>query len=275
MLLKPAIYHLLIKTVSGLAFLQHICRMRYIIPFFLIIVMVVRPFTVDGQTTNQFSGWLAAFGRVGLNEKFSLYIESQLRSTNDIEQVQTILVRVGLNYDLKSNQILTVGYGYFSNRRTVDSVTGYVPENRIWEQYILNEAFNSNLHSITIQNRFRLEQRFIGQPEPVNGQLQTSSFEFAQRIRYFARMIVPFQKTPGGFKKGAFFSLQDEVFFNIGDLSVVNGKTFDQNRAYFSIGYRFSPKNDTEIGYMNQFVLNSGTARTINNIVQLATYIRL
>jgi Protein of unknown function (DUF2490) len=243
----------------------------------ILIILFLLPASIVsvGQTTHQFSGWLGAFGRVELKNNFSLHIESQLRSTNDLEQIQTLLFRVGLNYNIKPNQVLTVGYAYISNRRTVDGVSGYAPEDRIWEQFVLNEAFAFHEHSVSIQNRFRLEQRFIGSSEAEDDQLVTSGFNFVQRIRYFARMIAPFNKTVGGFKKGAFFSLQDEVFFNIGDVSVVNGKTFDQNRAYFSIGYRFSPKNDTEIGYMNQFILNNGTAKTINNIIQIATYIRL
>jgi hypothetical protein len=245
-------------------------RAVFILPFLLFF-----SFFVQSQTTHQFSGWLAAFGRVELKNNFSLHVESQLRSTNELEQIQTLLFRVGLNYNIKSNQILTFGYAYISNRRTVDGVSGYAPEDRIWEQFVLNEAFAFHAHNVSIQNRFRLEQRFIGQSAVEDDQLVTTGFDFVQRIRYFARMIAPFNKTPGGFKKGAFFSLQDEVFFNIGNVSVVNGKTFDQNRAYFSIGYRFSPKNDTEIGYMNQFILNRGTAKTINNIIQIATYIKL
>ena len=241
----------------------------------IIPILLLASFVVRAQTMHQFSGWLAAFGRVELKNNFSLHVESQLRSTNDIEQIQTLLFRVGLNYNIKSNQILTVGYAYISNRRTVDGFSGYAPENRIWEQFVLNEGLNFHSHTVSIQNRFRLEQRFIGQSEVEDDQLVTSGFDFVQRIRYFARMIAPFNKTPGGFKKGAFFSLQDELFFNIGNVSVVNGKTFDQNRGYISIGYRFSPKNDTEIGYMNQFILNKGTAKTINNIIQIATYIKL
>jgi hypothetical protein len=241
----------------------------------IILFLLNVSFVSQAQTTHQFSGWLGAFGRVELKNNFSLHVESQLRSTNDLEQIQTLLFRVGLNYNIKSNQILTVGYAYISNRRTVDGVSGYAPEDRIWEQFVLNESFAFHARNVSIQNRFRLEQRFIGQSVVEDDQLMTSGFNFVQRIRYFARMIAPFNKTPGGFKKGAFFSLQDEVFFNIGDVSVVNGKTFDQNRAYFSIGYRFSPRNDTEIGYMNQFILNKGIAKTINNIVQIATYIKL
>jgi hypothetical protein len=249
--------------------------MKWMMTVLLIAIFLYFPFILRAQTTNQFVGWLAAFGRIELKNKFSLHVESQLRSTDNIEQIQSVLLRVGLNYNLKSNQIITVGYAYISSRRTVDSVSGYGPEDRIWEQYVLNEAFSFHEHSITIQNRFRLEQRFIGQSVAEDGELVTSGFSFVQRIRYFARMIAPFAKSPGGFKKGGFFSLQDEVFVNIGDLSVVNGKYFDQNRAYLSIGYRFSQKNDTEIGYMNQFVLNKGTARTNNNVIQIATYIRL
>jgi hypothetical protein len=246
-----------------------------ILNIFFIFIYLSFPTVVNAQTTNQFSGWLAAFGRVELKNRFSLHIESQLRSTDNLQQVQGLLLRAGLNYNLKSNQIITVGYAYISSRRTVDGVSGYGPEDRIWEQFVLNEAFNFKERVITIQNRLRLEQRFIGQSVAENGQLVNSGFSFVQRIRYFARMIAPIAKSPNGFTKGMFFSLQDEVFVNIGDLSVVNGKYFDQNRAYFSVGYRFSPKNDTEIGYMNQFVLNQGTARTINNIVQIATYIKL
>ncbi len=241
----------------------------------LILISFCAPGTLSAQTTHNFNGWLAAFGRVELKNKFSLHIESQVRSSNDLEHVQGILLRAGLNYNLKSNQIITVGYAYISSRRTVDGVSGYGPEDRIWEQFVLNESFAFHEHNITIQNRFRLEQRFIGQSVAEDGELETSGFSFVQRIRYFARLIAPFAKSPGGFKRGVFFSLQDEVFVNIGDLSVVNGKYFDQNRAYFSIGYRFSPKNDTEIGYMNQYVLNQGTARTNNNIIQIATYIKL
>jgi len=231
---------------------------------------------LKAQTTTTFSGWLAEFGRVELGNKYSLHIEAQLRSTNEWENIQTLVLRGGLNYNLRPNQVITIGYGYFSNRRVIDGVTGYVPEDRIWEQYSFTESFSFHSHFVTIQNRFRLEQRFIGQASVQDNQLVTDSFAFAQRIRYFARMIVPLGKSAGNtFLKGTYISLQDEVFVNFGDISVVNGKYFDQNRAYFSIGYRFSAKNDTEIGYMNQYVLGQGSTRVSNNILQLATYIRL
>jgi hypothetical protein len=69
-------------------------------------------------------------------------------------------------------------------------------------------------------------------------------------------------------------SLQDEIFLNIQNADVTTGHFFDQNRAYVSIGYRTAPQFDIEVGYMNQFILGR-TNNVVNNIIQLATYIRL
>ena len=89
------------------------------------------PDILSAQTTNQFSGWLAAFGRVELKNRFSLHVESQLRSTDNIEHIQALIFRAGLNYNLKSNQIISSGYAFISGRRTVNGVSGYAPEDRI------------------------------------------------------------------------------------------------------------------------------------------------
>jgi len=54
---------------------------------------------------------------------------------------------------------------------------------------------------------------------------------------------------PRPFTQGFFAALQNEVFVNIGDPSPVNGKFFDQNRAYLAVGYRWSRQFDLEMGY--------------------------
>jgi hypothetical protein len=212
---------------------------------------------------------------VELKNRFSLRIESQFRSTNEWQGLQQWLIRLGLNYDIKRNQILTVGYGYFSTFRAVSGAEGYVPENRIWEQYVYEPVSNVKGHYIKFHNRVRLEQRFIGQPQNFVGQLETNSYAYAQRIRYLFRTIIPFAKTETDFTSGTYITFQDELFFNLGDQSVVNGHYFDQNRIYFALGYRFSPIIDWEIGYMNQIIQNTGSVKTSNNILQVATNIRL
>lgn len=245
------------------------------IAIFCILTLVIKG-SLYAQTVTNFSGWASVFSTTKLSSKFSLHLEAQVRSNNDWKEVQTVLLRTGLNYNIKTNQVVTVGYALIENHRSVDDVSGWGSEQRIWEQFILNTPFSLGNHFVSLQNRFRLEQRFISTSIVTGDELQTDGYVFSQRFRYFARAIYPFSPTPKqAFVHGTFFSLQDEIFVNLGDASGVNGKFFDQNRAYFSLGYRFSTKYDLEIGYMNQFVIRKGSLKTINNIIQFATYLRL
>jgi hypothetical protein len=253
-------------------------RAHVIIPCFVTLITGGLFFSnsAKAQTLNHFSGWAALFSTTKLSTKFSLHLEAQLRSNNEWKQVQTLIFRTGLNYLIKPNQIATVGYAIIGHHRIIDSISGWGPEQRIWEQFILNKAFSMLGHFVTVQNRFRLEQRWISRSTVSEDKLVTNDYVFAQRIRYFARTIYPFSPTPEKiFSKGSYFSLQDEIFFNLGNSSLSNGKLLDQNRAYFSLGYRFSTKYDLEIGYMNQVIAGRGSSKTINNIIQLAGYLRL
>jgi len=72
-----------------------------------------------------------------------------------------------------------------------------------------------------------------------------------------------------------FAALQDEVFLNLGNSDVTNGKFFDQNRFYLAIGYRLNEWYDVEAGYLNQYISGRDDRFTNNHVVQLAGYIRL
>ncbi|MBN9296053.1 MAG: DUF2490 domain-containing protein [Filimonas sp.] len=246
---------------------------RVVLILFSSAFFLLSSFRVYAQTQNHFSGWAALFGSFKLNNKFSIHFDGQVRSSDKWQEVQTVLIRPGLHYQVKKNQLATVGYAYVGHHRRIADVSGWGPEHRIWEQYIINQRFPVLERSSSFQHRFRLEQRFISKSVVSNNKLETDGHAFAQRLRYFARWVVPLKKT-ANFKQGTFVSLQDEVFVNIGDASGVNGKFFDQNRAYGSFGYRFSPKADLEVGYMNQFVAGRAN-NTSNNILQLAGYLRL
>jgi hypothetical protein len=183
-------------------------------------------------------------------------------------------LRPGLNYHISNKAIATLGYAYIGTNRTVSGISGWIPEHRIWEQFIYNQKFALSARSTTLQHRFRLEERFIGTAMVDGDELATDDYEFAMRLRYFARMIMPLQKTES-FTSGAFVAFQDEAFFNIkNNDKVTNGKVFDQNRAYVALGWRFSPKFDLEAGYMNQYVLGR-SLDVSNSIIQVAGYVRL
>lgn len=216
----------------------------------------------------QFSGWAASFNSIRLDERFSLHAEAQFRSAGQLEHLQHILLRGGLNVHF-GNKTATAGYGWIGTRLASDGFRQFVPEHRIWEQFIMKAQYGH----IPVQHRFRLEQRFLGQPETGPEGIEVNDFGYANRIRYFARAVIPLQKA-GSFQEGIFAALQNEVFLNFGNKRYVNGKTFDQNRAYAAFGYRFNPKFDLETGYLYQHA--AGRDRNLNNhIWQVAFYTRL
>jgi hypothetical protein len=218
---------------------------------------------------SQTSGWLATFNTFKTGKKTSIHNDIQWRSADEFQYTQTLLLRAGLNYHLNKKMTATAGYAFIHNYRSSGVADGYVPEHRIWEQFIYSHKWNK----LSIAHRFRLEQRFIGKTIVANNELKNDGTVYANRFRYFIRNVLPLNKQ-ATFNKGMFAALQNEVFLNFGNRQNLNGKTFDQNRLYGAFGYRFSKKFDVEAGYMNQYI-NGRTNDVNNHIAQIATYIRL
>lgn len=226
----------------------------------------------------QFTGWVASFNSFRLNDRFSVHAEAQVRSTDQLNQLQTLLLRTGINWHPAKRITLTTGYGYVQNRKLVGNVSGLAPEHRIWQQFLYTHPLAIGSAAAarkgSLSHRLRLEQRFLSKSFAENHELVHDGHVYANRIRYFFRNItplVPWSSTG----TGPFLGLQNEVFVNFGDLSGVNGETFDQNRAYAALGYRFHTSFDAEIGYMNQYVNGRNKAFTNNHILQVAGYVRL
>ena len=195
------------------------------------------------------------------NQKWGLQFDAQIRSADDWDHVRNTLIRPALQYFINKDHNVALGYLWQTTQNQVQGASNtFLHEHRIFEQYI----FNHKLSSIFASHRVRVEQRFIE---------RTNEDVFAQRFRYFFRLIQPLQKTAATFDRGVFVALQNEVFLNIQNKDQINKSVFDQNRLYLAGGYRFSKKIDLELGYMNQAVKNT-TNHTNNSIVQFAVYTR-
>ena len=224
-------------------------------------LFVVLFFLGQVQAQSQFSAWAASFNTIKLGEKTSFHFDGQFRSAAQVGDLQTILLRPGINFQLGKNLLLSGGYGFISNLASPAFDTKRVTEHRFWQQLIVSHK----LGHIATGHRFRVEQRLIP---------KVDERAYASRFRYFVRNILPLEKSER-FSKGLYMALQNEVFLNFGNTSVVNGKTFDQNRFYLATGHRLHPNLDLEIGYMNQYVDRGNTAFTNSHILQVASYLRL
>lgn len=213
------------------------------------------------QTEQQNAGWLMFLNSTKFNDKWGMHLDIQLRSADQWDGVRNFLFRPGVTYYLHKNSNVTAGYLLTNTFLKQEGATDNVlTEHRIWEQYILIHK----IKLVTLQHRFRLEQRFI---ERSQGDV------FAQRLRYFVRGIIPIVKTNEVFSRGTFVALQNELFFNIQHKNKLNGESFDQNRAYAAVGHRFSKRLDIEVGYLNQFS-KGRLNNTMNHVAQVALYTR-
>ncbi len=232
-------------------------------------ILLVLPalFLVPGKLfaqENHFSGWGALFHTQRFSKHWGASFDGQFRSANKYDFLRNTLLRPSVNYYFDNNKMAALGYAYVAtNGRNAVGEHTFRPESRIWQQLIINQKLGK---ATVLQHRFRLEQRFVGNTTLLNDQF------FSQRLRYFARAVIPF-KHDTVFTRGLFVGLQNEVFFNVQNKDKVNGRLFDQNRAYAAIGYRLSKKVDAEIGYLNQYTKHRGSY-TINNVLQLAFYTR-
>ena len=213
---------------------------------------------------NQFSGWAAVFHTQRFSKHWGASFDGQFRSASHFDYLRNILLRPSINYYFDKNKMGALGYAYVTtNGRTAAGEKTFRPESRIWEQLIINTKIGK---VSTLQHRFRLEQRFLGNTTNLNNHF------FSQRFRYFARAVLPL-KHDSVFTKGPFVALQNEVFVNVQNKDKVNKHFFDQNRAYAAFGYRIRKEIDAELGYMNQYT-KQAEAYTLNHILQLAFYTR-
>lgn len=224
--------------------------------------------TILSNAQDQKSLWLASVNTFKLHNKISLLLDLQYRTSDKLRHTQTIIIRPAMNYHISKSAIITTGYAYIPSRRTVAGSSAMIPEQRLWQQF----SYVHNFTSSQLSHRLRFEERFIPRAFLNGPELEKGRNQLTYRFRYFLRYIKPIGQDMS-FSKGFFFALQNETFLNVANQQVTNGKTFDQNRGYFALAYRYK-KMDFEAGYLNQYVQGSAT-KTINHVAQVIIYKRL
>ena len=187
---------------------------------------------------NGLGNWLVYIGSKQLNSKWNLHHEIQYRNYNTLGDLEQLLIRTGLGYDIGSKSNILLGYGYINSENFTENVNDQttVEEHRIFQQFITKQTIGS----LSLQHRYRFEQRFV-------------ESDFKTRFRYFLGINLPF-KNPK-----YYLSAYNEIF--------LNGKSnvFDRNRVYGGLGYKISKGVKLELGYMSQ-VFETSSRDQINII---------
>jgi len=203
------------------------------------------PIFVGAQDSN-FGNWMIYFGNKKFNSKWNLHHEVQYRNYNAIGDLEQLLLRTGLGYNLSENNNILLGYGYILSENysanTDDKIK--VNEHRIYQQFITKQKFKG----IALQHRYRFEQRIVED-------------DFKLRFRYFLGVNIALsQKETAKF----YLSAYNEIFLN------TKTSIFDRNRLYGGLGYKINDGLRVELGYMNQFF--ETTSRDQLNIITFFTF---
>ena len=186
--------------------------------------------------------WLIYIGNKKVNSKWNIHHEVQYRNYNAIGDLEQLLLRTGIGYNLTENgNNLLLGYGYIHSENYVGQTDLKVSigEHRIFQQFITKQKIGK----VGFQHRYRFEQRFVAE-------------DIKLRFRYFLGINVPLTTLNEG-KNPIYLSIYDEIFIN------TVSEVFDRNRLYGGIGYKVSDNLKVEVGYMNQF-LNKDSRDQVN-----------
>lgn len=189
--------------------------------------------SVISAQESDLGAWYMYFGNNKINEKFNFHNEVQYRNFDGIGDLEQLLLRTGIGYDLtENNNNVMLGYGFIMSRPYKDGVKTENIEHRIFQQYITKQKFGR----VNLQHRYRLEERFLQD-------------DFRMRFRYYLGVNVPINNK-GMAPKTIYASAYNEIFLNL------DSPTFDRNRVYGAIGYVINKNLKIEAGYMNQIQEN-------------------
>jgi hypothetical protein len=205
--------------------------------FLLVLIAIFFAPKISNAQDSSLGNWLIYIGNKKIDEKWNIHNEVQYRNYNAAGDLEQLLLRTGLGYNVTKNSNILLGYGYILSENyigdTDDKVT--VNEHRIFQQFTTKQ----NIGKVGLSHRYRFEQRFVED-------------DFKLRLRYFLGVNIPLQYKEDG-KNPLYLSIYNEIFL------ITKSSVFDRNRVYGGIGYKFSKNLKLELGYMNQFFESSGS----------------
>lgn len=200
----------------------------------LVICLLFNP--VYAQEESDLGAWYMYFGNFRFADSpWAIHGEAQFRNNNILGDFEQMLVRTGLQYNLKSGQASFLA-GYASVTTGIPGeATETFHENRIYQEVILRHKVGR----IGLMHRYRYEQRWI------------EDLDIRTRFRYALFVNVPLNKKDLAERGSWYVQAYDEIFIN-GEKPMENSQFFDRNRFYVGLGYRTSSQLAFQLGIMEQ-----------------------
>lgn len=182
---------------------------------------------------NDLGAWYMYFGNNKIGKKLNWHNEIQYRNFDAVGDLEQLLIRTGVGYDLtENNNNVLLGYGFILSQPYVNGEKKENIEHRIFQQYITKQKFGR----FNLQHRYRLEERFL-------------ESDFRTRFHYLLGLNIPITQKEM-LPKSLYASVYNEIFLHF------DSPVFDRNRVYGALGYVINKNMRIEAGYMNQIQEN-------------------
>lgn len=189
---------------------------------------------------------------MGVNDKWKIFIEGQLRSLSFYNEFHYYEFKTGATYKLNNNFSLTSGFGTYNTYSAGGNFETPMQQKEIrtWLQFNNKQS----LEYFTIDHRYRAEQRFTS-----NGYRNRFRYRLGATIPLNNKKIMP---------KTWYLNLWNELFFTD------KKSFFERNRASLGLGYELNQNLAIQTGYIYQFdyKINDETGRDFFNIALLYNF---
>jgi hypothetical protein len=212
-------------------------------------ILFLIPFYTFSQ--KDLGSWNIVNFNLKINSRWNSFIESQLRSLSFYDQFHYYEYKGGVTYKLTPSFSSTTGVGSYNTYSEGGNfeLPAQNKEIRSWIQFNLK----NNLHYVSLEHRYRAEQRFTSQG-------------YRNRFRYRISGLIPINNSKI-VPKTFYIMVWNELFFTN------NEPYFERNRSFIGGGYEFSDKLAIQSGFIRQFdyKINDETGRNFLNIALLYT----
>lgn len=204
--------------------------------YFISLLLIVGASNITFSQKTDVGNWFMYFGNQKINDKWSFWNEVQYRNYNFAGDLEQLLLRTAIGYNLtENNNTIYLGYGFIRSEPYIAGTNNkrVVNEHRIYQQFMTKQSIGR----ISLTHRYRFEQRFIGEI-------------FKLRLRYFLSAQIPLNNA-SLIPKTFYLSAYNELF------AQVKSPIFDRDRFYGGLGYVINPSLRLEIGFLQQYYENS------------------
>ena len=214
-------------------------RMR--IFYFISILLLSNSCVILAQ--QQIGSWNILNVKQDLNKSWNLFTEAQIRSIKFYHNFHYYEYKAGLQYTVNQQSTFSFGVGKFDTYQITGNFKNPKSNNelRTWLQFTLK----NNINTLTIDHRYRAEQRFTS-----NG--------YRNRFRYRVSLLKPIKINKA--EIGVYAN--NEIFFTN------NAPYFERNRFSIGLQKKWNTNITTQLAFLNQFdyKINDETGRNFFQI---------